>query len=449
MILNRISGLPPMLSVVLCSLFLFPLSTHGQSLLETEEPSETPQYSDAPPPVQAPLSDTSPQGFEVPSVSEVAGKASAVEVAPIPEEASGIVSEFRDEGAERLPLVTGVQGAPGAAERDEGAVMAEDSHSLQGEFAEKKENWSLTDRAESSAEPFQSIEREVAIDALVDEFLGASEEIAGRPGGTATVQFPGTLENPGWFEALQVTKNVNPLLDRECRREALSYSVDELASAKGVEDDSVAVAEARDHLELHRSFARDNEVSYSDYLREVGQCKDFCAPLVASLASCQVAAVSQHPHGILLFDFDSDEFKPEKHAQVLEGLTAGLERDESARVVLVGRASRVGDLLYNRSLAARRALAVRDRLLEAGLGEDRITTLWFGWEPPQISPWIAREYGLEDLYTDTGSVAINQSVMIVLYSNEPDSSEPLADGGSALEESPAKEVPASHSSTAS
>jgi len=82
---------------------------------------------------------------------------------------------------------------------------------------------------------------------------------------------------------------------------------------------------------------------------------------------------------------------------------------------VIGRASRIGDLRYNRRLPGQRALAAKDLLVARGVPEERIRTQWFGWEPPQISTDVAYEYGMKDLFEREGPLRMNQSVMLVVY----------------------------------
>ncbi len=51
----------------------------------------------------------------------------------------------------------------------------------------------------------------------------------------------------------------------------------------------------------------------------------------------------------------------------------------------------------------------------------RIEAMWFGWEPPQISSLVAREYGVEGLFREQGFHRINQSVTAVIYPSQGDS----------------------------
>jgi len=258
------------------------------------------------------------------------------------------------------------------------------------------------------------------IDSLVSEFLATSEAVADRPDGKRPVAFTGSKERPDWYQALVVTNKANPLLEEECKKEALSISVETLRKAHGIEEESAALQQAAHHMREHQDFAASHSISYADYLNEIASCRAFCAPLVAHLVRCQVLAVSHSPHGILLFDLDSDQVDPRYENGLIDEAVEALQEDPGSRVLLAGRASKIGDLRYNRRLSARRALAVRDKLIEQGAPADRVKTMWFGWEPPQISSWIASRYGLDSLYAREGGHRMNQSVMLVIYPGSDD-----------------------------
>ena len=261
------------------------------------------------------------------------------------------------------------------------------------------------------------------IDSLVSEFLATSEAVADRPDGKRPVVFTGAEERPDWYQALVVTNKGNPLLEEECKKEALSISVETLRKAHGIEEEAAALQQAAHHMREHQDFAASHAISYADYLHEIASCRAFCAPLVAHLVRCQVLAVSHSPHGIVLFDLDSDQVDPRYENGLFDQAVETLQEDPRSRVLLAGRASKIGDLRYNRRLSARRALAVRDKLIERGAPADRVKTMWFGWEPPQISSWIASRYGLDSLYAREGGHRMNQSVMLVIYPGSEDAGE--------------------------
>lgn len=246
------------------------------------------------------------------------------------------------------------------------------------------------------------------LDSLMDQFMNTGKAIEGRPGGTDSV-------DSDWFDALVVTKADNPMLERSCRRDALQSAVDRLAEAKGIEHKHSAIAAAREHMQMHQTFIKENGISYADYLKSVAECTKFCAPLIASLMHCHILSVGKYPRGIVVFEFDSHEIDPRYTDGMLEIMAERLHENKNLNVLLEGRASKIGGLRYNRRLAGQRALAVSDQFRLKGISRERIKTMWFGWEPPQIDETVARQYGIEGLYEQVGTQDINQSVMIVLY----------------------------------
>jgi len=253
------------------------------------------------------------------------------------------------------------------------------------------------------------------IDSLIHEFMATGDAVRGRPGGQEEVSFPGPPERPNWFQALAVTSDANPMLERQCKEDAMSLSVDSLRHVQGAAEGAEAMQAAVAHMQEHQRFIRENRVSYADYLKEIAECRSFCAPLVASLVRCHVLSVARQPHGIVGFELDSSSVEPEFREGILEEVALRLEQHPEEKVLLVGRASQIGDLRYNRRLSAQRALAVKDHLVARGVDESRIETMWLGWEPPQITESVAAEYGLAELYRHQGGQRINQSVMVVTY----------------------------------
>lgn len=252
---------------------------------------------------------------------------------------------------------------------------------------------------------------------LIDEFVSTSSDIKGRPGGETAVDFKAASGRPNWFQVLLVTRDDNPLMSRACKQQAVRFSVDSMRQAMGIEDDDKALKAAAMHIQEHLQFAQRNRVSYSDYLKALAECREFCAPLVAQLANCHILSVARRTHGIVLFPFDSAELdrRYREQGSIVTRIRQHLDASPQSKVLLIGRASKVGSLKYNRRLAAQRVLSVRDALLEKGVHPERIETMWFGWEPPQITPFVAAEYGLKTLMAREGARRMNQSVMMVLY----------------------------------
>jgi len=245
--------------------------------------------------------------------------------------------------------------------------------------------------------------------------MATGKDVADRPGGADAVQFPGPAAKPNWFQALVVTRDSNPMLEKQCKKDALALSVATLGEAEGATNESETLRAAAEHMRQHQRFIRENEISYSDYLKDIAECRSFCAPLVARLVRCHVLSVARRPHGIVQFALGSDHVEPAYVSGIITEVGRRLEERVDDKVLVIGRASKIGDLRYNRRLSAQRALAVRDALLARGISGDRIELMWFGWEPPQIGALVSREYGLAELYAREGSFRINQSVILVTY----------------------------------
>jgi outer membrane protein OmpA-like peptidoglycan-associated protein len=77
------------------------------------------------------------------------------------------------------------------------------------------------------------------------------------------------------------------------------------------------------------------------------------------------------------FDFNSDVITPGGRANIA-AVVKTLMADPAARVVLAGRASKVGSTAYNYELSERRAKAVQAALTAAGVSADRISVTWTG-----------------------------------------------------------------------
>ncbi len=270
------------------------------------------------------------------------------------------------------------------------------------------------------------------VQSLVDEVSSTSETIAAQPGSERKIVFEGDPSEPAWLSALTVTRSTNPLLEAACRRQAMEATMERLAATHDFADDDEARRFAMDHLRDHQDFVRNNEVSFTAYMQSIADCREFCAPLIASLMQCHIGAVARMPHGIVLFAFNSANVPRTDRgtADLLDNTADVLARDPNLKAMLIGRASKIGNLEYNRRLAGMRALAVRDELMMRGVGEAQLHTIWFGWEPPQISNQVAREYGFSEMFNELGVQAMNQSVIIAIYPEHGELDDRLAASGS-------------------
>lgn len=209
-----------------------------------------------------------------------------------------------------------------------------------------------------------------------------------------------------------VTQRDNPLLDEECRAEALSAGVRSLAEKKGWTLDA-AFDRAKDHMEGRQEGFP--QASFTEWIEHVAVCDDLCRPIVVKLLACHVQAVSEHEHMLIYFDFDNSDVRTSEE-MAIRFFIKDLKSDESKRILLIGRASRTpGDPEYNRSLSRSRAEAARAALVRLGIAFSRIKLQGIGYEEPQLDGGIAEVYGVSEAYQQIGKLAMNQSVLVVAY----------------------------------
>ncbi|MEK7685582.1 MAG: peptidoglycan-associated lipoprotein Pal [Verrucomicrobiota bacterium] len=77
------------------------------------------------------------------------------------------------------------------------------------------------------------------------------------------------------------------------------------------------------------------------------------------------------------FDFDRSAVKPGEKAKI-EAVAAHLKNETANKVEIEGHCDERGTEEYNRALGERRALAVREYLVNLGIAADRISTVSFG-----------------------------------------------------------------------
>ncbi len=94
-------------------------------------------------------------------------------------------------------------------------------------------------------------------------------------------------------------------------------------------------------------------------------------------APAPVAAESQKEVFQVFFDFDKSEITPQA-AQILQQAAVHAQSGGQVRIVATGHTDTVGTEAYNMKLSERRAQAVKDALVAAGIPADEITTRGVG-----------------------------------------------------------------------
>lgn len=105
--------------------------------------------------------------------------------------------------------------------------------------------------------------------------------------------------------------------------------------------------------------------------------------VVAETESTTTGMIVRLSEDSFLFDFDSSELRPENR-ELLSRIAGVLLASYGYKVVVYGHTDDQGSAAYNQSLSARRARAVRDYLVEAGVPEALVDSKGMGEASPQV-----------------------------------------------------------------
>ena len=86
---------------------------------------------------------------------------------------------------------------------------------------------------------------------------------------------------------------------------------------------------------------------------------------------------------VLFFDFGVAELSSDARSIVREAIEA-VQQQRSARIIIVGHTDTVGSRAYNQRLSERRALAVKNEMVRAGVDEEQIATIGRNFADPII-----------------------------------------------------------------
>jgi len=103
----------------------------------------------------------------------------------------------------------------------------------------------------------------------------------------------------------------------------------------------------------------------------------------ASAAAAAAAAVAASPLKDAFFDYDKSALRDDQKAALNEDV-AWLKGNAGAKVLIEGHCDERGTVEYNLGLGERRAKAVKDYLIAAGIAADRISIISYGKERPFV-----------------------------------------------------------------
>jgi peptidoglycan-associated lipoprotein len=107
------------------------------------------------------------------------------------------------------------------------------------------------------------------------------------------------------------------------------------------------------------------------------------APATPAAAGPAAAAPGASPLKDVFFDYDKAAVKDDQKAALNDDI-AWLKGNAGAKVLVEGHCDERGTAEYNLGLGERRAKAVKDYLIAAGIPADRISTISYGKERPFV-----------------------------------------------------------------
>ncbi len=145
-----------------------------------------------------------------------------------------------------------------------------------------------------------------------------------------------------------------------------------------------------------------------------------CAAHVAHMIYQHEEAVASAPvREIALFNYGESKLT-RTAVDRIHRFVDHCRKQPDARICLIGRASRKGgNWQTNQSLSERRTDAVASELRHHGIPASSITTLWLGFDAPQLCDENSAKYGFSRLWRDAGVLRMNQSVLMVMYLETP------------------------------
>ncbi len=107
------------------------------------------------------------------------------------------------------------------------------------------------------------------------------------------------------------------------------------------------------------------------------------APGAAAPAAAQPGVPGPSPLKDVFFDYDKASVRDDQKAALNDNI-GWLKVNTAAKVLLEGHCDERGTAEYNLGLGERRAKAVKDYLIAAGIAADRISTISYGKERPFV-----------------------------------------------------------------
>lgn len=167
------------------------------------------------------------------------------------------------------------------------------------------------------------------------------------------------------------------------------------------------------HLQEYKAELAKGKTTKQAWYEHLAHCEKVCRPVIVNVFKRHLDWVRRNGFAMVFFPVGQSQLMEEDKAAVGRFVEDHhLGDDHSRQVLLVGRASKIGGQQYNLELSNKRVEAVTAELA-AHLTDarDRLRTVHLGFEPPEITPAVAKFLGLDSSLSEA---QLNQSVMLVV-----------------------------------
>jgi len=228
------------------------------------------------------------------------------------------------------------------------------------------------------------------------------------------------------FEIYPLAERDNPLIDHQCRAQAIKEGVATDPEHARAENESYQQHASR--LEQGHfpgdghNHSRDDFLTNAEYQAHLEDC-EVCGPTVNRILHCHVEGIRQRPKTVVFFDVGATRLSDTQRQRLRRFLAEN--GADGRRVMIISRASdlstaeRPEDPHLNARLARERAQAVQRHLMSLGMAYQDIKIKEAVWTPPRLNDMrVASAYGIDaelERLMRTDARYANQSAVVVMY----------------------------------
>ena len=221
-----------------------------------------------------------------------------------------------------------------------------------------------------------------------------------------------------YFISSDITNDYDARILVECYKSALRTVVNQR---------NLSQAEAEKEMRIWLSELQTGELTRIEFWDRVMECKGYCAPVMATLSVCLLYTYKDYLVAPIIFDFADSEYKEntegdsrsrfETHCNstVIKKAVIKANENPDNRILLVGRASRIGEKFRELKRSEDRVKSVISELYNWGIPNNKIYYRYLGYDEPQIYDKTAEVLNITDIFEGIGEHTINQSVMVYVY----------------------------------